>query len=147
MQVDLIIDEQYMADTVFIDYVYVDPTDCYIEEGCVGGPGLRKVLRFGTKVGNQGNADLSIGFPGGDDWVYAACHDHYHFEDYAFYELLTPIGRQITTVGYKNGWCVMDLSDWQDSGLPCDVTTVTTKVSVQDVQTSTQQALIVSGLT
>ena len=30
------------------------------------------------------------------------------------------IGRQITTVGYKNGWCVMDLSDWQDSGLSCD---------------------------
>ena len=71
-------------------------------------------------MGNQGNADLAIGYPGGDDWVYAACHDHYHFEDYAFYELLTPIGRQITTVGYKNGWCVMDLSDWQDSGLPCN---------------------------
>ena len=117
---DLIIDEQYMADTVYIEHVYVDPDDCYITEGCVGGPGLRKVLRFGTMVGNQGNADLAIGYPGGDDWVYASCHDHYHFEDYAFYELITPIGRQITTVGYKNGWCVMDLTDWQDSGLSCD---------------------------
>lgn len=117
---DLVIDQEYMANTMFIDHVYVDPDDCYIDEGCVGGPGLRKVLRFGTKVGNQGNADLAIGYPGGDDWVHAACHDHYHFEDYAFYELITPIGRQITTVGYKNGWCVMDLTDWQDSGNDCD---------------------------
>ncbi|MEC9464961.1 MAG: lysyl oxidase family protein [Myxococcota bacterium] len=117
---DLTIDTQYMKDTTFIDYVYVDPSDCYIQEGCVGGPGLRKVLRFGTMVGNIGNEDLAIGFPGGgEDWVYAICHDHYHFEDYAYYELITAEGRQITTVGYKNGWCVMDLANWGDDDDDC----------------------------
>ena len=106
---DLVIDEAYMRDTLYVDFLYVDPSDCYIEERCVGGSGIRKLVRFGTRISNLGSSDLAIGSPGGDAWTYATCHDHYHFADYAYYELLTAEGRQVTMTGYKNGWCVMDL--------------------------------------
>ena len=106
---DLEIDAAYMKETLYLDFLYVDPSDCYIEERCVGGSGIRKLVRFGTRISNLGTSDLAIGIPGGDAWIYAACHDHYHFADYAYYELLTDEGRQVTTTGYKNGWCVMDL--------------------------------------
>lgn len=106
---DLEIDEGYMRDTLYLDFLYVDPSDCYIDERCVGGSGIRKLVRFGTRITNLGSADLTIGSPGGDAWTYASCHDHYHFTDYAYYELLTAEGRQVTMTGYKNGWCVMDL--------------------------------------
>ena len=67
----------------------------------------------------MGSADLAIGIPGGDAWTYASCHDHYHFADYAFYELLTDQGRQVTMTGNKNGWCVMDLQSL-DGSTRCD---------------------------
>lgn len=82
---------------------------------CVGGPGDRKVLRFGTMIGNIGNADLAIGPPGqGPDAKGStdACHDHYHYEDYAFYQLFTEAGHELSSIGYKNGWCVLDLTEY-----------------------------------
>ena len=116
---DLVIDQDYMRDTLYLDYLYVDPSDCYIEERCVTGSGVRKLVRFGTRISNLGTQDLSIGIPGGDAWTYASCHDHYHFADYAYYELVTNSGRQVAMTGNKNGWCVMDLQE-ADGTSRCD---------------------------
>ncbi len=116
---DLMIDADYLKQHVRIENFYVAPGDCYIQEGCVTGSGNRKVLRFATMVANVGNQDLAIGEPGDEGWTYNACHDHYHFDDYAFYELFTQQGQQITTVGYKNGWCVMDLTGYTKPDRQC----------------------------
>lgn len=117
---DLVVDEPYLRQHLSIDHVFVAPNDCYINEGCVGGPGDRKVLRFGTMIGNIGNADLAIGPPGQDPeyWEYDACHDHYHYEDYAFYQLFTEAGHELSSIGYKNGWCVLDLTEYGPGPAP-----------------------------
>ena len=55
-------------------------------------PGRRRLLRFTAGIANVGAADLFIGNP--DDYaasgffVYAPCHGHYHFKNYARYELV-----------------------------------------------------------
>ena len=115
---DLEIDQDYMRETLYVDFLYVDPSDCYIEEMCqwVRDP---KISSIRDEDINLGSADLAIGIPGGDAWTYASCHDHYHFADYAFYELLTDQGRQVTMTGNKNGWCVMDLQSL-DGSTRCD---------------------------
>ena len=121
---DLVVDRDNLSQDLSIQHIFVDPDDCYIQEGCVGGPGDRKVLRFSTMIGNIGNADLTLGAAGsGDAWIYDACHDHFHYEDYAFYQLFTEAGHELSSVGYKNGWCVLDLADYNNSGNACNTYT------------------------
>ena len=116
---DLTVDRDYLASTLDIDHVFIQPDDCYVQEQCVLGSGDRRVLRFGTMIANIGNEDLVIGPPGTDGWVYAECHDHFHFADYAFYQLFTAEGREVQSIGYKNGWCVMDITQYGGSGNSC----------------------------
>jgi hypothetical protein len=79
------------------------------DENCVGGPGIRKLLRFDVLVHNVGNEDLIIGDPKAQPnlFVYSACHRHYHFKGAALYELLDPTGGLIRT-GRKQGFCIED---------------------------------------
>jgi hypothetical protein len=79
------------------------------DENCVGGPGIRKLLRFDVLVHNVGNRDLVIGNPKDlpDLFVYSACHRHYHFKGAALYELLDPAGQLVKT-GRKQGFCIED---------------------------------------
>ena len=79
------------------------------DERCVGGPGIRKLLRFDVVVHNRGNEDLIVGNPKElpDLFVYSACHRHYHFKGAALYELLDTSGKLVKT-GRKQGFCVED---------------------------------------
>jgi hypothetical protein len=79
------------------------------DENCVGGPGIRKLLRFDVLVHNVGTQDLVIGNPKDlpDLFVYSACHRHYHFKGAALYELLDPDGNVVKT-GRKQGFCIED---------------------------------------
>ena len=43
-----------------------EPGDCAIVEGCVGGPGSRKLLRFTGVFQNLGTEDLVLGSPEGN---------------------------------------------------------------------------------
>lgn len=105
---DFVVDADYLRSTTYIDYVDVAADDCYIVEGCVGGAGRRKVLRFGTMIGNLGTADFNLGSAPGDGFTFNECHQHYHYEDYANYTLMELNG-DTAAQGHKNGWCVMDL--------------------------------------
>ena len=82
---DLEIDQDYMRETLYVDFLYVDPSDCYIEEMCqwVRDP---KISSIWDEDINLGSADLAIGIPGGRLDL-CLLSDHYHFADYAFYEL------------------------------------------------------------
>jgi hypothetical protein len=79
------------------------------DEACVGGPGIRKLLRFDVLVHNRGDEDLSVGNPKErpDLFVYSACHRHYHFKGAARYELLDATGSLVRT-GRKQGFCLED---------------------------------------
>jgi hypothetical protein len=79
------------------------------DEACVGGPGIRKLLRFDVLVHNRGNEDLVVGNPKlrPDLFVYSGCHRHYHFRGAARYELLDAAGGLVRT-GRKQGFCLQD---------------------------------------
>lgn len=111
---DFVVDRDYLASTTYIDYVNVAEGDCYIVEQCVNGAGRRKVLRFGTMIGNLGTADFELGAAPGEGFTFNECHGHYHYEDYANYTL-TELDGDVAALGHKNGWCVMDLGIYDES--------------------------------
>jgi hypothetical protein len=78
-------------------------------EQCVGGPGIRKLLRFDVQVHNRGDEDIVLGNPREhpDLFIYSACHGHYHFAQASLYELLDASGGVVAT-GRKQGFCLED---------------------------------------
>jgi hypothetical protein len=81
---------------------------CAIVEGCVGGPGVRALMRFDTVIHNRGSGNLVVGPPDPDDarWEYSPCHRHYHFNGVATYELLDASG--VVASGHKQAFCLVD---------------------------------------
>ncbi len=111
---DLMIDEQAIINT--IQYEELNTSDeCYVQEGCLSGYGTREILRFTTTIANIGTQDYYIGSTPlsqtSDDpqWEWDECHQHWHYEGYASYTLFDQAGTEIP-VGFKNGFCVLDLS-------------------------------------
>jgi hypothetical protein len=47
----------------YVEYKYFEKCDCAVGD-CLGGFGMRKLLRFSMMVKNNGTADLFIGDPG-----------------------------------------------------------------------------------
>lgn len=84
---------------------------CEVVEGCAL-PGDRRLLRFNLSTPNTGTADLVVGDPlvngvPRPGFVYAPCHDHFHFEGFADYRLLTMDGREVGR-GHKQAFCLED---------------------------------------
>src|SRR5688572_20719726 len=87
-------------------------TFCSVIEGDVD-PGLRRLLRFTVGIANVGDADIFVGNPqdhvdAGDGlFEFAACHDHYHFRNYAKYELIDAATGKVWRAA-KRGFCMLD---------------------------------------
>ncbi|HSQ01483.1 MAG TPA: lysyl oxidase family protein [Candidatus Dormibacteraeota bacterium] len=112
---DLGVDQQDLRDSVLIESKDFPPDNCAVFEGCVDGTGNRKLLRFNTTTPNYGPGDVFLGNPQGNpNFVYSACHNHYHFSEYADYRLLDMAGN-IVARGHKQAFCLVDL--WQPPGL------------------------------
>ena len=61
------------------------PTDCEVVEGCEP-VGTRTLLSFTTETRNIGAGDLVMGDPSTNSlFIWATCHQHYHFEHFANY--------------------------------------------------------------
>lgn len=114
---DLVLDAEYLEATIQQAMVDASLDSCLINEKCITGMGLRRVVRFGTRSGNIGTADLVAGRPALDNpvWEYDACHDHFHFEGYAEYELIDAATSAVLPVGVKHGFCLRDLGVWDPS--------------------------------
>lgn len=94
-----------------IIYRYIPPGSCAVFDGCVGGPGWRRLLLFDSHDHNVGGKPLHIGEVdyyvdgiGGElidhnAYEYSACHDHYHFQYYGDFSW----GDAATQ---KNGFCI-----------------------------------------
>lgn len=113
---DLSIDEGRMTESIDIQDVPFAEDDCAIYEGCVEGPGMRRLLKFATTTPNDGTADLHFGDPDENEiFEYSECHDHDHFTGYAQYELVAPDGT-IAANGHKQAFCLMDYEEWDNGG-------------------------------
>ncbi len=110
---DLIIYQDALVSSLYVDYL--DNNDaCLIQEGCVSGYGTRQVIRFTTHIKNIGDFDYYIGSPpssqqSNDQWEWDPCHGHWHYEGYAEYILFDMNDGTELPIGFKNGFCVMDL--------------------------------------
>ena len=93
---------------------------CMIAEGCIQGYGTREIVRFDTEIANIGTEDYFIGAPSAqpDQFEWDACHNHYHYEGYAEYALFDDSGSPLPTIGFKNGFCVLDLGGCNYGGGP-----------------------------
>src|SRR5438552_6058187 len=99
-----------------ITTVTFSSSSCAVVEGLVQA-GTRKLLRFSTETRNQGTADIHLGNPATNpQFVWAPCHGHYHFNNYANYRLLDGNGRQVAA-GLKIGFCLLDSIRW-DANAP-----------------------------
>lgn len=90
----------------------INGTDaCLVNEGCLQGLGERQILRFSTHIKNIGTQDYFIGVPSADNeqFEWDECHNHYHYEGYAEYLLFDVFGNPMPQIGFKNGFCVLDL--------------------------------------
>ena len=137
---DLILDTKFLL-PLFTEISVTNET-CEYYEGCVGGLGGRRVMLFTTATPNIGSRDLVMGIPANHPelYHYSACHDHYHFDEFARYQLLA--GDVLAATGHKQAFCMLDtiswawqnefpkfdctnqgisrgFSDWYESGLPC----------------------------
>jgi hypothetical protein len=83
---------------------------CSVIEGNVT-PGIRRIVRFTVMTANVGTADLVVGDPNDriNDGLFefAECHAHYHFKNYAIYELVDPKTGKVWKAA-KRGFCMLD---------------------------------------
>jgi hypothetical protein len=90
----------------------LDASFCSVIEGEVT-PGLRRLVRFTVGVANVGDADIFVGNPqdhidAGDGlFEFATCHAHYHFRNYAKYELISVATGTVWRAA-KRGFCMLD---------------------------------------
>lgn len=94
-----------------IIYRYIEPDDCALEEGAVGGGGWRRLLQFNATVHNVGGQALHVGPVVAEDPVnhvfdYSTCHDHFHYSNYGDFFLQEL--DQLT--GSKQAFCVQSTS-------------------------------------
>ena len=85
---------------------------CSVIEGGVSA-GNHRLLRFTVSTANIGNTDIFIGDPqshvDANDGLFelALCHQHYHFRNYAIYELIDPASGKVWKAA-KRGFCMLD---------------------------------------
>ena len=115
---------------------YTNEDGCAIEEGCLTGYGDRSIIRFDTWIKNVGNQDYFIGSVSDNEntnqFEWDECHNHWHYKGYAEYVLFDSSG-QILPVGFKNGFCVMDLECSGDDELGVPAGTYTYGCSVMGI--------------
>ncbi len=106
---DLAVRQDILFSSIEVDSIYTED-ECWIEEGCLKGTGMRDIIRFTTRFDNIGELDYYIGEPDFDNtqFVFDNCHNHFHYENYAEYLLFDANGDRIPS-GFKSGFCVIDL--------------------------------------
>ncbi|HEU4577949.1 MAG TPA: lysyl oxidase family protein [Polyangiaceae bacterium] len=117
---DLVLDEAYLLDSTRFDIQNIqDP--CAVQQGCATGLGERRVVRFGSRMGNVGQADFLLGAPEQQNplWTQDSCGMRFSLAGFARYELRDASGQLVLT-GTKNEFCMTDAEEWiPESGAQC----------------------------
>jgi hypothetical protein len=109
---DLIVRTDIMERQWVVRDEKLSATFCSVIEGEVA-PGLRRLVRFTVMTANVGTADINIGDPRvhyeANDGLFefASCHEHFHFRNYATYELVDPRTGKVWKAA-KRGFCMLD---------------------------------------
>jgi hypothetical protein len=127
---NLVVDAAKLASSWVISHETLLSTTCSVVEGDVP-PGDHYLLRFTVTTPNIGDADVAIGDPrthidpNGDGnysdsdglYEFAPCHGHFHFRNYAKYELFPILanGSLGTPVkARKRGFCMIDTTPFSN---------------------------------
>lgn len=103
---------------VVITESFFEPRQCSVLEGCVGGSGWRRLLRFSLGTLNVGG-DLIVGRPLAENgFVYDACREHMIVENYATDFELVDAGGAVVASGRKRSFCLADSRRHDESVLP-----------------------------
>ncbi len=107
---DLLLDPAQIEPS-FADILVTNQT-CELLEGCVGGTGPRRLMLFTAAIRNVGSRDLVLGIPANhpDVFHYSPCHQHYHFDEFARYDLRA--GDTVVAIGHKQAFCMLDTISW-----------------------------------
>ncbi|KAH9259168.1 hypothetical protein BASA81_002788 [Batrachochytrium salamandrivorans] len=107
------------------DYVVQSQASCAFQEGCLGGLGRRRLLRFDTNVFNQGGVPFVMPHPPQkypDLFEFAPCHGHWHTKEFLLYQVLDNDGN-VVAEGQKRSFCLMDMSQHLNRpDAPCKAT-------------------------
>nr|MBP7822156.1 hypothetical protein [Saprospiraceae bacterium] len=111
---DLRIDSALLVSSMYLSTVNSSENSCLVDEKCLSGYGTRTVVRFSTRIENIGVSDYYIGEPTNANtstqFEWGPCHGHFHYKGYAQYGLYKYDTGQALPFGFKNGFCVLDLS-------------------------------------
>jgi len=121
---DLVVDASMLASSWVAREEDFVAGECSVEEGNIP-TGTHRSLRFSVLIVNESDADLYVGDPlkhmdpNGDGnyadqdglFEFASCHAHFHFRNYAKYELLRvnadgSLGSPVQS--RKRGFCMLD---------------------------------------
>ncbi|MCB0779732.1 MAG: hypothetical protein KDC03_09405, partial [Flavobacteriales bacterium] len=113
---DLTLNQADLENSIFLTTVNITDA-CAPVEGCTRGMGQRYVLRFSTRIDNIGTTDYYIGSPSSQPQMFDLnnCHGHAHYAGYADYLLFDQNDNAIP-VGFKNGFCVIDVGCFNGTG-------------------------------
>jgi Lysyl oxidase len=109
---DLIVRPDIMASQWVVRDENLPADACSVVEGGVQ-PGWHRLVRFTVMTANIGDEDFFIGDPrahyDANDGLFelAVCHQHFHFRNYAVYELIDPRTGHVWKAA-KRGFCMLD---------------------------------------
>ena len=94
---DLIPISSRMAATVRVEEKTFAASDPAVLDGCLGGYGARRLLRFDMVVANVSQADLYIGDPVYQSLIaFSFPHKHHHLAEFITYQLFDTLGNPVT---------------------------------------------------
>lgn len=96
-----------------IDTQFFAKDACEVIEGCVGGPGMRRLLRFDTITPNLGEGHFLIN----DDKLGTSACTGAVFEEYADYRLFDAKNNEVG-VGFKAAFLLIDILMWVPNSPP-----------------------------
>lgn len=103
-----------------IVYRYFPADSCAIAEGCVGGPGWRRLLLFTASMHNVGDQDMVLGDVGPGSPVVehgmvspSECHGHMHFNHYGDFAF----GDGMQELGSKRAFCLESTTRYSNTEL------------------------------
>lgn len=118
-QADLVIDEEEVQRSAYLEDRQLLYLQCAMEEHCVSASAYalkadagwlyesRRLLRFTVRVANVGTAEFMPFLPK-HAWIWHSCHMHYHsMEVFAHYDVLDVAGQRVAE-GHKASFCLED---------------------------------------
>jgi hypothetical protein len=108
---DLTVDTPALKRSMFVERVAFAPDACELTEGCIGAPGVRRLLRFATSIANFGGAPAIVPGPDKAPQLYhqSTCDGELELENFSQYELIDETGARIAA-GRKQSLFMIDIA-------------------------------------